>query len=174
MRFVSVHSFLLATVMFAPHEHTLNAQLAPGERVRVRRLTTCCTTVQTGTLITASPDSVSFQGDSGLVVITVPRDSLLSLEVGTAVGHRALAGAGIGLLAGATLGVFLGGFDGCPATGECLRELGMALGAVGGGLLGIVTGAIIGRQVDGIVWERVELPRRRDVDASITGESPCH
>lgn len=166
MRPTFAHSVLLATALLVSHEHMLNAQLAPGERVRVRRLTPCCTITLTGTLIAATPASLSFRADSGLGVVLLPRDSVASLEVGTVVGYQTLVGAGIGLLTGAAVGVFFGGFDSCPATGECMRGLGMALGAVGGGLLGLATGAIIGRHVDNVVWERVELPRRRDADAS--------
>jgi hypothetical protein len=144
--------------------HSANAQqLTPGERVRIVHGSSRHAEVSEGSFLSVTADSVVFRDDASKADVALSRDSVLEVERRTVVGHRALRGAGIGTLTGAVVGATGAALaNQCPHGGsECMTSLAAFFGGIGGGILGLVSGTIIGSLVRHEEWTLVALPPRR-------------
>jgi len=138
-----------------------DAQLTPGERVRIVHGSTHNLTTREGAFLAVTADSILLRDDSTSATIALSRDSVFQVEHQVRVGHRALRGAGIGTLAGVVAGASAGALSTpCPQSGECWKGLAALVGGIGGAAVGLVTGTIGGFAVGHYEWQYVALPPR--------------
>jgi hypothetical protein len=110
-----------------------------------------------GTLVAASADSLWIrpEGLSGAAPsVAIARASVRSFERGNLLGARRLIGAGLGLIGGVLVGTTIGARSGCNHC-DGANAVAVLGGAVGGGLIGILTGTAIGSRIPHYRWERV-------------------
>jgi hypothetical protein len=140
------------------------APLAPGARIRVERVTSCCTETLIGELISLTPDSLAYRDARSGRVALLPRQSIISVDQSRPDGYQTLDGAFLGFAAGALAGGLAGyGLTRSACSdpgGDCLQGLGAVFGGLTGGLIGLVAGALVGHRVQAERWERIDLPQR--------------
>jgi hypothetical protein len=114
----------------------------------------------TGTVIDVRVDTLLFTAENQSTPILVPTASLMGLEVSRGKRSHALAGAGLGFLAGVLVGGVVGYASAHHAakTGDDLAYLRVPAGALLGGGVGIVVGAVVGATRSGERWEALRLP----------------
>ncbi len=100
------------------------------------------------------------QGRKPSPVVTIPRSAVSRVWVSDGRSRRTLAGLGIGLVVGAALGAGIGAasYERCS---ECFLDYGQefstAVGAAGGGAIGLVVGGVAGSMIRGDRWRAVQL-----------------
>jgi hypothetical protein len=116
--------------------------------------------MRTGTVNEVRGDTLLFTADHQSTQTLVPTASLTGLEVSRRNGSHALAGAGLGFLAGVVAGGAIGLVSAHHAakTGDDLAYLRVPAGAVLGGGVGIAVGAILGSTSAKERWEPLKLP----------------
>lgn len=138
--------------------------LAPGVRIRVFVANNNRTQILVGELVSASPESLIYRDTKTRAIAAVGRDSIVMVEHGLLDGHHTVDGAALGFLGGLVIGGFAGygaARSGCSAsTAECLQGPWLLLGSGVGGVIGLMVGAVVGRNTDAARWERAELPQR--------------
>ena len=143
-------AIVVATSAAAP---TASAQTTSRPLVRISHNAACCVDPFIGTLVATSADSIWIRPErasASSAPIPIPRASVRSLVRGERVGAHKLVGAGLGLLTGAVAGGFVGRASAC----ECdLRSMSIAAGTVAGGLVGILTGTLIGAVNPHYEWD---------------------
>lgn len=138
----------------------LPAQGTPGALVRVSHDASCCATPLTGTLVAVTADSIQLRpggAESSAALITLSRRSVQRFERGERVGAHAGVGAIVGFLAGALTGGAIGTAAECQHCdgGNFAQPTGLLLG----GLVGILSGTLIGSRFPNYGWEQATLPR---------------
>lgn len=138
-------------------------QVQPGARVRV---SSPRTTRVSGRVLAADRDSLMLVRDRDADTVRLATSELQSLELSMGQHRRRWRGAGIGFLAGASLGAVLGAATyqkQTSCTGEMFCDLGRGFDAAAGAVLlggiGTITGAIVGAGTAD-EWERVMLGNR--------------
>lgn len=135
--------------------------LAPGTRVRV---THPGEGTRTGQVLSLTADTLEVRLDGRSETAHMPLEQVSRLEVSRGLQRQLMRRAGIGFLAGATVGGVAGALAGsdcrpndilCPGTGGGLIIGGVFFGTVGG-VLGLVAGVIPSEK-----WERVVVQPRR-------------
>ena len=176
-------TILVAILVFVPLA-SARAQVRPGARVRVTYTPTCppqtvCAGFrdrlkQIGTVVSWDGDTLHLDAERRtspqVYALTVPRSSIIRLDVSWGKKSNAGLGTAIGLLAGGALGglVGLGLFEEPePCKGLLCFEFGPEnkseafwFGAMVGGLLGGAVGYLAGSPGSD-VWEEVPLDRLR-------------
>ena len=142
----------------------LPAQVTPGALVRVSHDDACCATPLTGTLVAVTADSIRIQpggAESSTLPITLSRRSVQRFERGERVGAHAGVGAIVGFLAGALAGGAIGTAAECQHCdgGNFAQPTGLLLG----GLVGILSGILIGSRFPNFVWEQADVPHSLSV-----------
>ena len=157
---------LAGLLCIAGGQQVLNAQLAPGELVRVRHATACCgVTTTSGGFIELTPSVLLLSAPRSGLTITVPRDSIRGLERAVVGDNHIYLGTTIGLVGGAVAGYFVGSsHPACKAEEPCLGFLVGLGGAFVGSLAGGVVGWLVGSQIRRTEWEPVDLPVRVGVE----------
>lgn len=138
---------------------TASAQARP--LVRVSHAAACCVDPFIGTLVAETADSVWVRPErasSSSAPFALSRRSVHTIERGERVGAHKVVGAGLGLVAGALIGGAIGSASDC----HCNDMSGMAapFGALTGGMVGILTGTLIGAVIPHYEWEGRETSRR--------------
>ena len=136
--------------------------LSRGDHVRVRHSAPCCKSPQVGTLEAISRDSLTMYVAHNGTPVAIVRTAITSVERGHRDGSHAMEGAAIGLLAGAAAGVAatLLKPSHCSPGYDCYRGLNTAFAGAGGGLLGMLIGAVVGAHHPYERWDPVTLPDR--------------
>jgi hypothetical protein len=149
---------IFVTSLIIGEEHTLNAQLAPGARIRVRHAAGCCQVWTTGNFVALTPESLSVSANGSGVTVSVPRDSVRSVERSTPGEGHAREGAVVGGVVGA-IGAWLIGTaaERCEATEVCLKGIAVGVDTAVGGLAGLIVGGIIGSEIRDESWLPVDL-----------------
>jgi len=142
-------------------DQTLNAQVAPGARVRVRQETQCCVVTTTGKFVALTPTALLLRAPRSDTTIAVPRDNIREIEQAVPGSDHVYLGTTIGLLVGAGAGFDYGlHHPGCHGDGPCLAVIVGAGTAFVGGLVGMVAGSLIGSHIKRDEWQPVDLPAR--------------
>lgn len=137
------------------------AELQPGTRLKLRAPGTVAGRI-TGTLIARTPDSITV-ARSGAPPIPIALRDLTELQVSRGKDHGlgarngALWGGGIGVALALVAGTDAADCEERNAGGDCGGDswaLGVAYTALGGAIIGVVTGAIIGAER----WDRLRAP----------------
>lgn len=154
-------ALLVGSTLLLAGNHTLEAQLAPGERIRVQHTTTCCgLTTTTGRFIALTPGELLLSARRGMTD-TVPRDDIRGVERAIPGDNHAYLGTAIGLAAGAVAGFAYGtAHSRCNGEGPCLGFLVGAVMSLPGALAGAVVGNLVGSRFRREAWEPVDLPMR--------------
>lgn len=157
MRVLLIRTIIATSLFLIGEEHTLNAQLAPGTRIRVRHAAGCCQVWTTGDFVALTPESLSVNANGG-VMISVPRDSVRSVERSTPGEGHAREGAVVGGVVGA-IGAWLIGTaaERCEATQFCLKGIAVGVDTAVGGLAGLIVGGIIGSEIRDESWLPIDL-----------------
>ena len=116
----------------------------PGSRIRITEREAGTNGRRTGTVVTASADTVVLTLDSGGETATFSLARISELEVSQGRHGHLAAGVGVGLLAGAGIGALLGAVFAPEGTEEGVgmyAAFGAAVGAGAGLLLGGIAGA---------------------------------
>jgi uncharacterized protein YcfJ len=156
MRTAGLIAIVVATSAAIP---TASAQTTSRPLVRVAHDAACCVDPFIGTLVATSADSIwirPIRAPISSAPIPLARRSVRSLERGERVGAHKATGAGIGFLTGVVLGGAIGRASACRCD---MRSLATPMGAVGGGLLGVLTGTLIGAVIPHYEWDRAEPSR---------------
>jgi hypothetical protein len=149
----------------------LQAQAVQGALVRVSHDGASGRSRLTGTLVAASADSLWIRPEgarSAAAPVAIARTSVRELERGDLLGAHRLLGAGLGLVSGTLVGTTIGARSGCNHC-DGANAVVVIGGAVGGGLIGILTGAVIGSQIPHYKWERDDVPQRVGVTVGSKG-----
>ena len=149
----------------------LSGQNVPGTVVRVSHDAACCETPLTGTLLDATADSIRIRPGgtkNSAAPITLSRRSVQRFERGERVGAYAGVGAMAGFLVGSLAGRAIGTASMCHQC-DGLGGVAQAEGFVLGGLVGILTGVIIGSHIPHYAWEQADLPQRVGVAPGLQG-----
>jgi hypothetical protein len=148
---------LIASVdLFAQQE----PPVAPGDRVRVTA-PTIDPDPFVGTFVSMGADTCVLLVEGRAEALALPFASVTSLEVSRGRKSYALAGAGIGLAAGAVVGVAI-----ASGTEEGEYEgLARFVSVAGGTGIGLVIGTVVGASIKTERWEFVDL---QPVRVSIT------
>ena len=155
----TVHLLPVAILATSVLGNRLPAQGTRGPLVRVSHAAACCATPITGTLIAATPDSIRIRPggvESSAGPITLSRHSVQRFERGERVGGHAVVGAIVGFLTGALAGGAIGYAADCRncESGNFAQPAGLLLG----GLVGILSGIVIGSRFPNYVWEQAAVP----------------
>ncbi len=166
-------TILVAILAFVPlASATAQVPVRPGARVRVTGPPICPPTYticvggprlqSVGTFVTCEADSIIMESNGN--VLALPLDSVTKLEVSWGRKTNTGMGAGIGFLVGGLVGARIGyaSYEECSCLGGGVGPETLALvGAVIGGFGGLVTGALIGLEIETDRWEEVPLDRVR-------------
>jgi len=140
--------------------------VVPGARVRL--VTAPSDTSQIGTITDVRQDGIGFRRDPQRDSLTIGFDHLTKLEISQGRHSHPVTGLAIGFLGGAAIGAIAGAASyhnsPCPPGGEnfCFgpitsqgedAALGAVLCAVGGGVIGLITGFIVHTER----WHKVPL-----------------
>jgi hypothetical protein len=114
----------------------------------------------TGTVIEVRGDTLLFTAENQSTPILIPTASLTGLEVSRGKRSHILADAGLGLLAGVLAGGVIGYVSAHDAAknGDDLAYFRVPVGALLGGGVGIVVGAVVGATRSRERWETLSLP----------------
>ncbi len=166
-------TILVAILAFVPlASATAQVPVRPGARVRVTGPPICPPTYilcvggprlqSVGTFVTWEADSLIMESNGN--VLALPLDSVTKLEVSWGRKTNTGMGAGIGFLVGGLVGATIGyaSYEECSCLGGGVGPETLALvGAVIGGFGGLVTGALIGLEIETDRWEEVPLDQLR-------------
>ncbi len=153
--------FLMTLMFVLPSDGSTQAVPSPGDRIRIRQVDG---PVLTGTLATASAETIQLSLDSEGPTVEVPLQGIEALEI--SLGRQRRSGKYIGLtvaatsLVGATIGL-IAYEDPEPCFlcfGPETRWEYMGLGFASGVLIGLPLGALIGSVVREERWSPVSLP----------------
>ena len=169
----TVHLLPVAVLATSVLGIRLPAQGTPGALVRVSHDDACCATPLTGTLVAVTADSIRIQpggAESSAAPIALSRRSVQRFERGERVGAHAGVGAIVGFLAGALAGGAIGTAAECQHCdgGNFAQPSGLFLG----GLVGILSGLLIGSRFPNYAWEQADVPRRLGVIPGPRGDTP--
>lgn len=158
-----------STLLLATH-HMLEAQLAPGNRLRVQHATACCgLTMTTGRFVALTPRELLLNERRG-VTDTVPRESIRTVERAVPGDSHIYLGTVLGMIAGAAAGFVYGtAHPGCKAEAPCPDYLVGAAVALPVGLAGGAVGWFVGSRFKRQAWEPVDLPMRVGVAGDTHG-----
>jgi hypothetical protein len=134
--------------------------IVPGSRIRVTELEAGNSRRHSGTVVTATADTVVLKLDGLGATATYSLANLSGLEVSRGRTGHVAAGVGIGFLAGAGAGALVGVLtcNGCLSGRDELGALVPALGAGIGGVVGMLVGAGVGAHKTD-TWEAVPSSR---------------
>ena len=151
---------LLICVIASPVSAQSYEPLRPGTLVRISHNDRCCRSPSVGTLVSVGADSVVIQQPGALGVrLALRRASVNAVETRHDIGGRAVAGAILGLVAGAAVGVVYGLASACRVVDDiCIWPLILAYTGGIGAAAGLVVGAVIGAQIRHVVWLTVPVP----------------
>jgi hypothetical protein len=138
-------------------------RLSRGDHVRVWHSATCCKRPQVGTLDAVSHDSVILQVSRSGTLVGIARNAITSVERGHRDGSHAQGGAAIGLVAGVAVGFAAARLNPshCSPGYDCIgRKFSRTIAPIGGGLLGLLVGAVVGAKHPYERWDPVALPDR--------------
>ena len=171
-------AILVAILAFVPLAGaTAQVPLRRGERMRVTRLpicppsyTNCASSARqsVGTFWAWETDSLILESNGNAVALAL--DSVTKLEVSQGQKSNTAGGAIIGLLVGSVAGAAIGyvSYEKCVPQGglfSCFGDFGPGfdakVGALAGGLGGIVLGALIGTSIKTDRWEEVQSDQLR-------------
>jgi uncharacterized protein YcfJ len=94
----------------------------------------------------------------GGATISVPRDSILSVERATLSEGHAIEGAVVGGVAGAVVAWLIGSAtERCDSREICLQRVAVDVEAAAGGLAGLVVGGVIGSRIRADKWQPIDL-----------------
>ena len=154
-------ALLVGSILLVVGNHALEAQLAPGERLRVQHATACCgLTTTIGRFVALTPSELLLNARKG-VTDTLPRDGIRRVERAIPGDSHVYLGTAIGLAAGAMAGFAYGiAHPGCSGEAPCPGYLVGAVAALPGALAGAVVGNLVGSRFRREQWESVDLPVR--------------
>ena len=163
-------ALLVGSTLLVVGNGLLEAQPAPGERVRVQHATVCCgLTTTTGRFVALTPNELLLNTRRG-VTDTVPLQGIRRLERAIPGDSHVYLGTAIGLAAGAAAAFAYGiTHPHCKAEAPCLGFLIGVQTALPGALAGAVVGNLVGSRFRRVKWEPVELPVR----VGVPGELPA-
>jgi len=149
--------------------HLLSAQtgpvVSPGALVRITHTAACCSSPVIGTLVSLGPDSLRivdpFRLQASKPRAVLPRNAVVSIDVGRRLGAHKANGAALGLIAGVLAGATIGYVTACSHCDGDWRPLGAVIGGTGGGLLGAIFGTAIGSTMPHYEWTPAQLPPQR-------------
>lgn len=152
-------SILLVVTACAPSQVTTQAPdpaapIAAGDRVRVTTNVGCCANRSIGVAASLSRDSLILQPGEKSPRLAFARSDITRVERWNAGRAHKAAGGGLGLLAGAATGAFIGYQTNCAHCDGDWRPYGAFMGAIGGGALGMLAGVVVGSHRHGF-WETV-------------------
>ncbi len=176
MRHATILVAILAFVPLASATAQVPPPIKVGDRVRVtapdlrrREGTVQLLTTDSLVLVVRGAWPVQWLTTDGLVVrnrLAIPLASVTRLEVSRGRKSRVGRGAGIGLLGGGLLGLTISSGvlprnGGCRGAGfvEPPREVCVALGTVGGAVVGTLLGVVVGAMASTDKWKAVPLLR---------------
>ena len=152
---------LCALALAAASPVAFAQSVSPDSGARVRlRLQSDPRVVYQGFLLAPIGDSVVVRV-AGEPTLRVPRSGVRQLQVGRRAsrGRNTLAGIGIGVVTGAAVGALIGSAD-SNKDNFFGPEFAVAIGASFFGLIGGVTGGIVGYNHRGTAWHDVPLAAR--------------
>jgi hypothetical protein len=151
-------ALLVGSTLLLVGNHMLEAQLAPGERLRVQHATACCgVTTTTGRFVALTPSELLLNVRRG-ATDTLPRDGIRLVERAIPGDSHVYLGTVIGLAAGAVAGFEYGWeHPWCGGEGPCPAYL---VTTLPGALAGAVVGNLVGSRFRREAWEFVDLPVR--------------
>ena len=154
-------ALLVGSTLLLVGNHMLEAQLAPGERLRVQHATACCgLTITTGRLVALTSRELLLKTRRG-ATDTLPRDGIRRVERAKPGDSHVYLGTAIGLALGAGAGFAYGAtHHRCSGEGPCLGYLVGVVAALPGALAGAVVGNLVGSRFRRQAWELVDLPVR--------------
>ncbi len=152
--------FLMTLMCVLPFDGSAQAVPSPGDRIRIRQVDG---PVLTGTLATFSAETIQLSLDSESPTVEVPVEGILALETSLGRRHNYPKYIAITVAATSVVGAVIGAsIEPCSGSRFCIgpetRGEGIALGLLGGALIGLPLGAIIGSLVTEEQWSRVALP----------------
>lgn len=155
-------AIVIASLCCGANVHTLNAQLAPGTRVRVQHAAGAVDLTTTGTVIAVTAESLSISVTEIGVPLVIRRDSIISLESARVGGNNMRSGAVVGFLSGGIVGGIISATSTNCSEGsdDCFPFLDVLSGATIGGLAGLAAGGLLGSRMKSDIWEPVQLPPR--------------
>jgi Zn-dependent protease len=145
---------------------------AQGALVRVSHDGASGRSQLTGTLVATSADSLWIRPEgarSAAAPVAIARGSVREFERGDLLGAHRMVGAGLGLFAGTLIGGAIGASTACKQC-DGMGELAVLGGAVSGGLIGVLTGTVIGSLIPHYEWQRGDVPQRASVTVGSKGE----
>ncbi len=150
---------LTVAIVMSSIGSSMQAQGAPGMLVRVSHDAACCESPLVGTVVGVTADSILIRpGDarSSAAPIALSRRSVRGFERGERVGAHAGVGAIVGFLAGGLAGGAIGTAAECQHCdgGNFAQPSGLFLG----GLVGILSGILIGSRFPNYAWEQADVP----------------
>lgn len=151
---------LTVAIVLSSIGSSIQAQSTPGMLVRVSHDAACCENPLVGTIVGATADSILIRpgnARSSAAPIALSRGSVQRFERGERVGAHAGVGAIVGFLAGALAGGAIGTAAECQHCdgGNFAQPSGLLLG----GLVGILSGVLIGSHFPNYTWEQATVPR---------------
>lgn len=134
--------------------------IVPGSRIRITELAAGTSAPRSGTVVTASADTVVLKLDNGGETAAFSLAKISALEVsrgqkghaGTGVGLGFLAGLGTGALVGSLV---CGGESACYSGSDDMSGPVTAVAAGLGGVVGMAVGAVVGGNHKTEKWEAV-------------------
>lgn len=161
-------ALLIGSTLLLAGNRVLEAQLAPGERLRIQHATACCgLTTTTGRFVALTPSELLLSARSG-VTDTVPRDGIRHVERAVPGDSHVYLGTAIGMAVGAVAGFAYGtAHPPCSGEGPCPGYLVGVLAALPGALAGAVVGNLLGSRFRREAWEPVDLPLRVGVGGDV-------
>ena len=120
------------------------APIATGDRLRVTVGGPCCNSPAIGIAASLSRDSLVLQPGEGVPRFAIARSDITRIERWNAGRTHKAADAALGALAGAATGALIGYQSSCAHCDGDWRPYGAFVGAIGGGVIGMLAGVIVG------------------------------
>ena len=154
-------ALLVGSTLLLAANHSVEAQLARGERLRVQYVTACCgLTMTTGRFVALTANELLLNARRGMTD-TVPRDGIRHVDRAIPGDSHVYLGTALGMVAGAVAGFAYGiAHPGCSGDAPCPGYVVGALAALPGALGGAVVGNLVGSRFRREAWEPVDLPVR--------------
>jgi hypothetical protein len=132
--------------------------IVPGSRIRITELVPGTSGPRSGTVVTASADTVVLKLDNGGETAAFSLAKISALEVSRGQKGHAGAGVGLGFLAGLGTGALVGALvcgslDSCYSGDDDMSGPATAVAAGLGGVVGMVVGAVVGGNHKTETWE---------------------